>query len=139
MTRTHVGHAYATAPNRRVTWVLAASSAALVVSALLVGVADHLPGIVLAYLASAAAVLAFSHAWKDAGSFGLLAAGALAAFVVLVVLANLVSGVEPLVGGVAGTLVGGLAAAAFLGAVLVCPAAFVIGVAGALLRTVRGR
>jgi integral membrane sensor domain MASE1 len=131
----------ATPQNRRITLLLSVTAGALVLAGLLVGVSDNPPGILLMALASVAVVVAAVHPWRAPKPFVMLCLASILGFVVLVVLHNLLDGVAGLMpdGNVLRLLVQGVGVAAFLGAILVLPAAVLVGAGGALVMFIRNR
>lgn len=133
--------ALATPRNRRITLLLSTAAAGLVLAALLVGVSDNPPGIVLVALASVALVAAAVHPWRTPGPFVFLLVASIIGFVVLVVLHNLLDGVAGLMsdGNVLRLLVQGIGVTAFLLAIFVLPAAVLVGAGGAIIMFFRER
>jgi hypothetical protein len=131
----------ATPQNRRITLLLSASAGALVLAGLLVGVSDNPPGILLMALASVAVMLAAVHPWRAPKPFVMLCLASILGFAVLVVLHNLLDGVAGLMsdGNVVRLVVQGVGVAAFLVAILVLPAAVLVGAGGALVMFIRNR
>ena len=72
--------ALSTPRNRKVTVVFLAIAAALAAAAGLVGISDNPPGILLAYGAAAALVLAFVHPWRTSRQFRYLLYGSFLGF-----------------------------------------------------------
>ena len=133
--------ALSTPRNRKVTVVFLAIAAALAAAAGLVGISDNPPGILLAYGAAAALVLAFVHPWRTSRQFRYLLYGSFLGFLVFAVAHNLFEVVAGKMGG-PGFVVAvlqGIQVAAFLIAVLICPPALAIGTVGAVLMAIRNR
>jgi hypothetical protein len=105
----------------------------------LVGIDDNPPGIFLAFLASAAFILAFIHPWRAARQYRNLFLGSAFAFIVLVVLHNLldVAAMAAVEAAPLHMLFAGLSVIAFLLAVLFAPTASIIGLVGWGVMTVR--
>jgi hypothetical protein len=133
--------ALATPHNRRITLLLAEAAGALVLVALLVGVSDNPPGLLLVALASVALVIAAVHPWRAPKPFVLLFVASIIGFVVLVVLHNLLDGVAGLMsdGNVLRILVQAIGVTAFLLAILVLPGAVLVGAGGAMIMFLRNR
>jgi hypothetical protein len=131
----------ATPQNRRITLLLSATAGALVLAGLLVGVSDNPPGLLLMGLASVAVVVAAVHPWRAPKPFVMLCLASILGFVVLAVLHNLLDGVAGLMaeGNVVRLLAQGVGVAAFLVAILVLPAAVLVGAGGALVMFIRDR
>jgi hypothetical protein len=131
----------ATPQNRRITLLLSVTAGALVLAGLLVGVSDNPPGVVLVSLASVAIVAAAVHPWRAPKPFAALLVASILGFIVLAGLHNLLDGVAGLMseGNVLRLLVQGVGVAAFLLAVLVLPAAVLVGAGGAIVMFLRDR
>jgi hypothetical protein len=133
--------AFSNRENRKRTWVLLAVCGLLAAAAGGVGVSDNPPGIILAYLATTALVLAFVHPWRSAKRFGLLLLASVSGFVVCAVLHNLCHGIRAQltagsflqgVGGVLGVVF-------FLVAILLCPPGLIVGVGGVVSMSIKNR
>jgi hypothetical protein len=133
--------ALATPHNRRVTLLLSAAAGALVLAALLVGVSDNPPGLVLVAAASVALVVAAVHPWRLPKPFVSLFVSAIIGFVMLVVLHNLLDGVAGLMplGNWLRIPVQAIGVTAFLLAIFVAPAAVLVGAGGAVIMFIRSR
>jgi hypothetical protein len=133
--------ALATPNNRRITLLLLAAAGALVLAGLLFGVSDNPPGIVLVSIAAVAIVAAAVHPWRTPWPFVYLLVASIIGFVVLVMLHNLLDGAAGLMseGNVLRLLLQGVGVAAFLLAVLILPAAVLVGAAGAIIMFLRDR
>ena len=104
-----------------------------------VGISDNPPGILLAYLSAAALVLAFVHPWRSSKPYRRLIIVSAAGLLIFAVLHNvfdaLAGGAEN--PGLLHSLLEGASVASFLIALLVCPPAFLIGIAGAAIMSGR--
>lgn len=111
------------------------------IAALIVGVSDNPPGVVLAYLASAFLVSAFTTRWTRPRPFLMLVGWAILGFGVTAVLHNVFDALAQLGGGlpVIPALAGAVSVIAFFLAVLIAPAALIVGLAGAVVTGLRGR
>ena len=120
--------------NRRATLVYAAVCVLSFIAALLVGVSDNPPGILLLYISSFALILAAVHRWNSMKKFLLLAAIAAVGFVVFVVLHNFAHAGADMAADIVALkmLLEGVSVVSFFLALLVCPPAFLVGMAGAL-------
>jgi len=133
--------ALATPRNRRTTVVFLAIAAVLAAAAGVVGISDNPPGILLAYGAAAALVVAFVHPWRTSRQFRYFFYTSFVGFFVLVVVHNVFEVVAGRMGG-PGFVVAvlqGIQVAAFLIAILICPPALVIGAVGAVIMWIRNR
>ena len=72
--------------NRMVSLILLMICGMLAIAAAFLGVDDNLPGILLAFLAATAFVLAFVHPWQTARKFMLLLLASVIGFVLFVIL-----------------------------------------------------
>ena len=129
-------------PRKRVTTVvLLAIAAVLAAAAGIVGISDNPPGILLAYSAAAALVLAFVHPWRTSRQFRYFFYISFVGFALLVVVHNVFEVVAGRMGGPAFVVavLQGIQVAAFLIAVLICPSALVIGAVGAVVMWIRNR
>jgi hypothetical protein len=95
----------------------------LVTIAVIIGIADNLPGILLCYAGIISAVFAFIHHWKKSKGFVIMLVASIAGFVLFAVLHNVLEakGLE---------IIG---AGFFLIAIFVCPVTFLIGLVGTLV------
>jgi len=110
------------------------------VSALLVGIDDNPPGLLLVYGAVACVILASAHRWHRPRSFFLLLGLSFLGFIVFVVLHNVfyVIGESNTASWVA-SLMEVLHVVSFYVAVLVCPAGILVGLIGYFVARFRGR
>ena len=133
--------ALSTHHNRVVTVVFPAIAAVLAAAAGIVGISDNPPGILLAYGAAAALVLAFVHPWRRSRQFRYLLYASVLGLVVFAVVHNVFEVVAGRMDG-PGFVVAVLqwiGVAAFLIAVLVCPPAIIIAVVGEVVMDIRNR
>jgi len=133
--------ALSTSRNRRMTVVFLAIAAVLAAAAGVVGISDNPPGILLAYGAAAALILAFVHPWRASRQFRYFFYMSFVGFALLVVVHNVFEVVAGRMGGpgFVVAILQGIQVAAFLVAVLICPAALVIGAGGAVVMWIRNR
>jgi hypothetical protein len=133
--------ALSTPRNRRMTVVFLAIAAVLAAAAGVVGISDNPPGILLAYGAAAALILAFVHPWRTSRQFRYFFYMSFVGFALLVVVHNVFEVVAGRMGGpgFVVAILQGIQVAAFLVAVLICPAALVIGAVGAVVMWIRNR
>jgi uncharacterized membrane protein (UPF0136 family) len=68
------------------TLILLAICGLLAIAALVVGIDDNLPGILLAFIAATAFFLAFVHPWRTARKFMLLLLASILGFVLFIIL-----------------------------------------------------
>jgi uncharacterized membrane protein (UPF0136 family) len=72
--------------NRKMTLILLAMCGLLVIAAVVVGIDENLPGILLAFLAATAFVLAFVHPWRTARKFMFLLLASILGIVLFIIL-----------------------------------------------------
>jgi hypothetical protein len=133
--------ALSTRHNRIVTIVFLVIAGILAIAAGIVGISDNPPGILLAYGAAAALVLAFVHPWRTSRQFRYFFYISFVGFALLVVVHNVF---EVVAGRMAGpgfvvAALQGIQVAAFLIAILICPPAIFIGAVGAVVMAIRNR
>lgn len=78
--------ASSTLHNRKITLILLAICGLLAIAAVSVGIDDNLPGVLLAFLAATAFVLAFVHPWQTARKFMSLLLMSVLGFVLFIAL-----------------------------------------------------
>ena len=132
-------NALSTHHNRMLSAAFLAVSCISAIAAGVIGIEDNAPGILCAFIAAVALVLAFVHPWRSAKQFGLLLLGAVLCFVISGVLHNVFHGIAGNMGSaqVSRKMLEGLGVAAFLLAVLICPPAVMVGLVGSLAMLVR--
>ncbi len=130
--------AFATPQNRKWTYIFLGFCAVFVIAAAVMGTDDNPPGIISAFLATVALVLAFAHPWKTSRQYLRLL---LFSFLGLVLFIALIIGISITVENMDSSspflklvdTVGNL----LIFAAIVCPAGILVGAGGALLRAVR--
>jgi hypothetical protein len=133
--------ALSTPRSRKTTVTFLVIAGILAAAAGIVGISDNPPGILLAFGAAAALVLAFVHPWRTSRQFRYFFYISFVGFALLVVVHNVFEVVAGRMGG-PGFVVAvlqGIQVAAFLVAVLICPPALVIGAGGAVVMWIRNR
>ena len=78
--------AFSTPSNKTKTLVLLAVCGLLTIASVIVGIDDNPPGVILAFLAGVAFVLAFTHPWRTVKKYLLLFLAAIAGFVLFIIL-----------------------------------------------------
>ena len=73
---------------------LVGSGSVLIIFALIMGIADNLPGIIVVFVGLIMIVFAGAHHWREARIFGTLFAVSLISFPVLVLLHNIFDGIN---------------------------------------------
>ena len=114
-----------------------AATVALTVAAVMVGIADNLPGIALLYCAGFTLVLATTHRWRNPGQFGWLLLVSILGFFIMVVVHNFAEvGADRISHLPALALfLSAVSVIGFVTAVIVCPVAVLVGVLGFVATT----
>ena len=122
--------------SRKGLFILAAIFCALVIGAILVGVSDNVPGIVLLYLAITVPFIALTRNWQSVKRFLILLGTSFVGFFVFVLLHNVIYGLvyvemlnrpdldEPFF---------------FIMAIFVCPIGFLVGAVGSIFLTIKSK
>ena len=121
--------------NRKITFILAGLSAALVIGAIVVGISDNIPGIVLCLTAVILLFIAFTHSWRELKKFLILTGASLGGFFLFVLLHNVFYGLGVITGGipVVSQFMEFSHAAFFCIALFVCPPGFVVGAVASIV------
>jgi hypothetical protein len=134
--------AFSTPRNRTRTIILLVICGLLAIAAAVAGINDNPPGILLAFLAAVAFVLAFAHPWRTARKFLFLLLASVLGFVLFVIL-NIVSDSATQNPAMSAPLRNLIQSPAFdalnLIIAMICPAAFVVGAAGSVAMSIRNR
>ena len=134
--------AFSTPGNRNKTFILLAICVLLAIAAVVVGIDDNPPGILLAFLAASAFVLAFVHPWRTAKKFLYLLLAAILGFVIYTIL-NIIldtSAQDPAASaGLQDLLDSPVFNALSIIIIMICAAAFIVGVIGAVAMALRNR
>jgi len=119
---------------RKEVFILAGIFCALVISAIVVGVSDNPPGIVLCYLAGVVLAVAPTRNWRKTRRFLILAAASVIGFLVFVVLHNAFYALTILTEHIPALsrLMEAFHVVFFIVAVLLCPATFLVGAVGSI-------
>jgi len=133
--------AISTPRNRTRTLILLAMAGLLAIAAAALGISDNPPGILFAYLAATAFVLAFVHPWRTTRQFMFLLCASVLGFAIFALLNNFFAAVahNQETPGALQYLLQGLAVAAIILATLICPAAFIVGAVGWVAMFIRSR
>jgi uncharacterized membrane protein (UPF0136 family) len=134
--------ALSTPHDRKITLIFLAICGLLAIAAVIVGIDDNPPGILLAYLAATAFVLAFVHPWRTARKFMLFLLASVLGFVLFVILNITLDTVaqDPANTGTLQDLLESPAIEALsIIIALICPAALIVGVVGSVAMFIRGR
>jgi hypothetical protein len=126
---------------RKRLFILAGIFCALVISAVIVGVSDNIPGIILSYLAAIVLVVASTHSWRKTKSFLILLVASVIAFFVFVLLHNAFYALTILTNHIAALshLMEAFHVVFFIIAVFLCPAIFLVGAVGSIVCAIIGR
>jgi disulfide bond formation protein DsbB len=134
--------AFSTPHNRIKTLILLVICGLSAMAAAAVGIDDNPPGILLAFLAAIAFILAFVHPWRTAKKFMFLLLASVLGFVLFVILSIIFDSIaqNPATSGVLQDL---MQSPAFdtlnLIIALICPAAFIVGAVGSVAMFIRNR
>ena len=112
------------------TYVYLAGSVIFIIVALIVGIDDNVPGIILLFISSILLVLAFTHNWNRPKPYVLLIIFSLVGFVVSAILHNVFEAI-----GGEGTFFGIVGALFFLVALILCPAGLLMGIIGSIIKS----
>ena len=124
---------FSTPHNRKMTLVLLAICGLLAIAAAAAGIDDNLPGIILAFLAATAFVLAFVHPWRSARKFIFLLFASILGFALYIIL-NIILDTA------AQDLLQSPVVDAFsIIIAMICPAAFIVGAVGSVAMLIRNR
>jgi hypothetical protein len=125
--------------SRKGLFVLAAIFCALLIGALLIGVSDNIPGIVLCYLAATIPFIALTRNWQSVKKFLKLMGASAVGLIVFAVLHNLVYALFIYFFGEDFWIRVGLEDEPFffIMAIIVCPAAFLVGAVGSVVLAIK--
>jgi len=134
--------AFSTPHNRKMTLILLAICGLLVIAARVVGINDNLPGVLFAFLAATAFVLAFVHPWRTARKFILLLLASILGFALFIILNIIIdtTAQNPAYAGPFQNLLQSPAIDVFsIIIAMICPAAFIVGAVGTVVMFIRNR
>jgi len=134
--------ALSTPHNRTKTFVLLAVCGLLAIAAGAVGIDDNPPGVLLAFLAATAFVLAFVHPWRTAKKFVLLLLASVLGFVLYIILNIILDTAvqDPATASALQDLLQSpVADALSIIIAMLCFAAFIVGAAGSVAMFMRNR
>jgi hypothetical protein len=126
---------------RKEVFILAGIFCALVISAIVVGVSDNIPGIVLCYLATVVLVAAPTRIWRKTKRFLILLGASVIGFFAFVFLHNAFYALTILTSHIAllSHLMEAFHIVFFIIAVFLCPAIFLVGAVGSIVCAIMGR
>ena len=134
--------AFSTPHNRKKALILLAICGLLAIAASVVGINDNLPGILLAFLAATAFVLAFVHPWRTTRKFIFLLLASilgLALFVILNILIDTAAQNSVNAGALQDLIQSPAIDDLTVIIVMICSAAFMVGSVGSLAMFIRSR
>ncbi len=133
--------AFSTPRNRIRTFIFLIVCGLSAIASGVVGISDNPPGILLAFLAAAALVLAFVHPWRTARQFRFLFYASVLGLALFGILHNVFEAVASkwANAGPLHILLEGLGVAAFFLAVFGFPPAFLVGAVGWVAMSIRNR
>jgi hypothetical protein len=134
--------AFSTPSNRNKTFILLAICVLLAIAAAAVGIDDNPPGILLAFLAASAFVLAFVHPWRIAKKFMFLLLASVLGFILYIIL-NIILDTATQNPAASSGLRDLTQSPIFNGfsiiIVMICAAAFIVGAVGSVAMAIRSR
>ena len=134
--------AFSTPHDRKITLIFLAMCGLLAIAAVIVGIDDNPPGILLAFLAATAFVLAFVHPWRTVRQFMFLLLASVFGFALFVILNIILDTVaqNPANTGTLQDLLQNPAIEAFsIIIAMICTAAFIVGAVGSVAVFIRRR
>jgi disulfide bond formation protein DsbB len=134
--------AFSTPHDRKITLSFLAMCGLLAIAAVIVGIDDNPPGILLAFLAAIAFVLAFVHPWRTVRQFMFLLLASVfgfALFVILNIILDTVAQNPANTGTLQDLLDSSAIEALSIIIVMICPAAFIVGAVGSVAMFIRRR
>ncbi len=128
-------------PNRTLSLIFSAICVLLFIAASIVGISDNPPGIAILALSAISFVLIFVHPWRIPKQFGQLAMTSLLGFIIFAVLSNIFEAIGSAAryASMIRGFFNGVGALFFILALIVCPAAIMVGIAGAIVTAFRTR
>jgi uncharacterized membrane protein (UPF0136 family) len=134
--------ALSTSRNRISTLILLLICGLLTIAASSLGVDDNPSGILMAFLAATAFVLAFAYPWRTARKFMFLLLASVLGFVLFIIL-NIIGDTIAQNPATSGALKNLIQSPAYhvlnLIFAMICPAAFIVGVVGSIIMFIRSR
>jgi hypothetical protein len=134
--------AFSAPHNRKTTLILLAICGLLAIAAVVVGIDDNPPGVLLAFLAATAFVLAFVHPWRTAKKFMFLLLASVLGFVLYIIL-NIIldtAAQNPATAGAFQDLLQSpVVDALSIIIAMICSAAFIVGAVGSVAMFMRNR
>ena len=134
--------AFSTRHNRKMTVILLAVCGLLAIAAVVVGIDENLPGILLAFLAATAFVLAFVHPWRTTRQFMFLLLASVLGFILFIILSMISDSIvqNPASSDTLQKLIESpVNEALSIIFAMLCSAAFLVGVVGAVIMFICNR
>ena len=133
---------FPTSNNRRMTLILLAICGLLAIAAVAVGIDDNPPGVLLAFLAATAFVLAFVHPWRTARKFMFLLLASVLGFILFIILSIISDSIvqNPASSDTLKKLIESpVNEALSIIFAMLCPAVFIVGAGGSVFMFIRNR
>jgi hypothetical protein len=126
---------------RKEVFILAGVFCALIISAVVIGISDNTPGIVLCYLAFVVLAVAPTRTWRKTRRFLILLGASALGFLVFVVLHNAFYALTMLTSHIVALshVMTAFHVICFVIAIFLCPATFLVGAVGSIACAVMGR
>ena len=134
--------AFSTPRNRIKTFIFLVTCGLLAIASVVVGIDDNPPGVLLAYLAATAFVLAFSHPWRTARKFMFLLLASVLGSILFMILSMISDSIvqNPASSDTLKKLIESpMNEALSIVFAMLCSAAFLVGVVGAVIMFIRNR
>ena len=134
--------AYSAPRNRIKTFIFLVTCGLLAIASVVVGIDDNPPGVLLAYLAATAFILAFSHPWRTARKFMFLLLASVLGFILFIILSMISDSIvqNPASSDTLKKLIESpVNEALSIIFTMLCSAAFLVGVVGAVIMFIRNR
>ncbi len=128
--------------NRKIMLILLAISGLLAIAAVVVGIDDNLPGILLAFLAATAFVVAFVHPWRTTREFMFLLLAAILGsvlFIILNIVLDTIAQNPATTSALQNLLQSPAINSLSIDIAMICFAAFIVGTVGAMAMFFRNR
>ena len=134
--------AFSTPRNRIKTFIFLVTCGLLAIASVVVGIDDNPPGVLLAYLAATAFVLACSHSWRTARKFMFLLLASVLGSILFMILSMISDSIvqNPASSDTLKKLIESpMNEALSIVFAMLCSAAFLVGVVGAVIMFIRNR
>ena len=127
--------------SRKGTFVMIAVACALVTGAIIVGVGDSIPGILLCYLATTVLAVALTHTWQEVKKFLILLGASFAGFFLFAFLHNVFYGLGEVTSQITAlsSLLEFFNVIFFIIAIFLCPVGFLVGAGGNIVLFIKRR